>query len=75
MNVPFSSFIPMETELYDELNDAFHRVLKRSWYVEGIEGKRFENQFAEYIGTQYCVGVGNGLDALTISLLSLGIGP
>ncbi len=74
MKVPFVSFIPMENELNEELHNAFERVLSSSWYIDGREKKQFEEAFASYCGTKYCVGVGNGLDALTLILKSLGIG-
>ena len=57
-----------------ELREAFDRVFTRSWYIGGVEDEAFEKAFAEYCGTKYCVGVGNGLDALMISLKALGIG-
>ena len=75
MNIPFVSFRPMERELNDELRAAFDRVLKRSWYIGGEEDARFESAFAEYCGTRYCVGTGNGLDALMLALKALNIGP
>lgn len=74
MEVPFVSFKPMERELDQELRAAFDRVYTRSWYIEGEEDRAFEGAFAEYCGTKYCVGVGNGLDALLLSLKALGIG-
>ena len=74
MNIPFVSFKPMEKELECELRNAFERVLERSWYIDGEEDKLFENSFANYCGTKFCVGVGNGLDALMLSLKALGIG-
>jgi len=72
--IPFVSFKPMEKELDTELRAAFDRVLTNSWYIEGKEDETFEKAFAEYIGTSYCIGVGNGLDALMLSLKALGIG-
>lgn len=74
MNIPFVTFQPMEKELNDELRGAFDRVFARSWYVGGLEGKSFERVFAEYCGAEYCIGVGNGLDALFLTLKALGIG-
>ena len=74
MKIPFVSFLPMEKELNEDLRSAFDRVFTRSWYIEGVEDEAFENAFAEYCGTKYCVGVGNGLDALMLSLKALGIG-
>ena len=74
MKIPFVSFLPMEKELNRELRDAFDRVFTRSWYIEGEEDKAFEKAFAEYCGTKYCIGVGNGLNALMLSLRALGVG-
>lgn len=75
MNIPFVSFRPMEQELNTELREAFDRVLTSSWYILGKEDEAFENAFAEYIGTKHCIGVGNGLEALEMALIALGIGP
>lgn len=74
MNIPFVSFLPMERELDQDLRAAFERVYARSWYIEGVEGKAFEKMFAEYCTVDYCVGVGNGLDALMLALKALGVG-
>ena len=74
MKVPFVSFLPLERELDGDLRGAFDRVYRRSWYIEGEEDTAFENNFAAYCGVQYCVGVGNGLDALMLALKALGVG-
>ena len=74
MNVPFVSFRPMEKELNSELRAAFDRVFDASWYIEGKEDEAFEKAFAEYCNTDYCIGVGNGLDALMLALKALGVG-
>jgi len=74
MKIPFVSFLPLERELDSDLRGAFDRVFTCSWYIEGVEDKTFEKAYAEYCGTQYCIGVGNGLDALMLSLKALGIG-
>jgi len=73
MKVPFVTFKPLEKELDKDLRDAFERVYNRSWYIEGVEDEAFEKAFAEYCDSKYCVGVGNGLDALFLSLKALGI--
>ena len=53
------------TEKYsDEIHDAVNRVVDSGWYLQGSENEKFEKAFAEYIGTKYCIGVANGLDAL-----------
>lgn len=74
MKIPFVSFLPMEKELNLELRNAFDRVFSRSWYIEGVEDKAFEKAFAEYCDMEYCVGVGNGLDALMLALKALNVG-
>lgn len=48
----------------DEINEATSRVVNSGWYLQGKENEKFEKDFAEYIGTNYCVGCANGLDAL-----------
>lgn len=73
MNIPFVTFKPLEKELDVDLRDAFDRVYTKSWYIEGEEGKTFENAFAKYCTTEYCVGCGNGLDALMLSLKALDV--
>ena len=74
MKIPFVTFLPMEKELNDDLRGAFDRVFTRSWYIEGVEDEAFEKAFADYCGAKYCVGVGNGLDALMLALKALNIG-
>ena len=73
MKVPFVTFKPLEKELDQKLRNAFERVYSSSWYIEGKEDEAFEKSFAHYCNTKYCVGVGNGLDALYLSLKALGI--
>ena len=65
----------MERELEPELRGAFERVFEHSWYIEGAEDEAFERAFADYVGARFCVGVGNGLDALMLALKALDIGP
>ena len=74
MKIPFVSFKPLESELDTELRAAFERVYSSSWYIEGKEDAAFEKSFAEFCGVNYCVGCGNGLDALVLALKALGIG-
>ena len=74
MKVPFATFKPMENELRADLEAAFERVINSSWYIGGKEDEAFEESFAAYCGADYCVGTGNGLDALVLALKALGIG-
>ena len=49
-----------------EFNVVFESVIKSGWYILGKEVEKFENEFAAYCGTDYCLGVANGLDALIL---------
>ena len=57
-----------------ELADAVSRVVASGWYVLGPEVEAFEAEWATYVGAAHCVSVGNGLDALTLTLRALGVG-
>ena len=62
-------------ELRQELDASYHRVMDSGWYILSDEVTEFEHEFAAYCGTRHCVAVGNGLDALTIALRALEVGP
>jgi dTDP-4-amino-4,6-dideoxygalactose transaminase len=49
-----------------EIHEAVDRVVDGGWYLKGEATARFEQNYARYIGTDHCIGVGNGLDALTL---------
>lgn len=53
-----------------ELSEAVARVVRSGWYLFGKEVETFEQRFARYCGTKYCVGTGNGLDALTLIFMA-----
>lgn len=62
-------------DLYaDEYEKKAVEVLRSGWYVLGKEVEAFENEWAQYIGAKYCVGIASGLDALWMSFRMLGIG-
>jgi len=55
------------TQLHgDEIKEAVNNVVDSGWYLHGESTRQFEENFARYIGTKYCVGVGNGLEALSL---------
>src|SRR5918997_6599900 len=74
MKVPFLNLEAPYLELREELDAAYLRVMKSGWYVLGQEVRAFEEEFAAYCGAEYCIGVGNGLDALHLILRAYGIG-
>ena len=75
MKVVFSTMDLMHKEIEQEVLNKFKEVYEKGWFIGGEEDKLFEEEYAKYIGRKYCIGVGNGLDALHIALLTLGIGP
>lgn len=74
MMIPFSTFNRMHLDLKEEMLNAFERVYDNGWFIQGQECEAFEKDFANWCGAKYCVGVASGLDALILSLRSLGIG-
>ena len=68
MNIPFLDLKAINGAYRDELIQAATRVIDSGWYIQGQEVQAFEQEFADYCGTKYCIGVGNGLDALTLTL-------
>lgn len=73
MRVPFATFLPMHNEIRDMLNSAYNKVVDKSYFIQGEECKNFEEEFAEYCGVKYCVGVATGLDALMLILKAMNI--
>jgi dTDP-4-amino-4,6-dideoxygalactose transaminase len=75
MNVPFLELKPTYLELKEEMDAAYRRVMESGWYLLGAELEAFEHEFATFCQAQYCIGVGNGLDALHLILRAMEIGP
>lgn len=66
--IPFLDLKAINTQYRDELIAAATRVIDSGWYIQGTEVKAFEEEFADYCGSRHCIGVANGLDALTLTL-------
>lgn len=73
--IPFLDLGAINQEQADGLRAAFERVLHSGWYILGQEVAAFEREYAEYCGARECVGVANGLEALTLCLRAFGVGP
>lgn len=73
--IPFLDLGKTYSELKTELDSAIQRVMNSGWYIQGEEVESFEAEFAEYCGAKFCIGCGNGLDALHLILRAYDIGP
>ncbi len=73
--IPFLDLRSPYDELKGEIDEAISRVLNSGWYIGGTELESFEAEYANYCEAKYAVGVANGLDALHLALLALGVGP
>lgn len=74
MKVPFLSLEHIYREIGPQLDEAFQRVMRSGWFVLGAEVESFERSFAAWCGAAHCVGVGNGLEAMLLTLRAWGIG-
>ena len=66
--IPFLDLKNINQQYREELITACTRVIDSGWYIGGKELESFEKNFAEYCGTQFAIGVANGLDALILTL-------
>lgn len=76
MSIPFLDLRQVNGLHADELKEAVCRVADSGWYVRGEAVERFELEYADFIGTRFAIGVGNGFDALTLifrAYISLGV--
>lgn len=62
-------------ELKNEIDHAIMHVLNSGWYIFGSEVESFEKEYALFCESEHAIGVGNGLDALRLALLAMGVGP
>ena len=75
MQVPFLNLGRLHHAIRQPLDDAYRRVMDSGWFIMGSELEAFESEFADYSEVKYCIGVGNGLEALHLILRAHGIGP
>lgn len=68
MNVAYENLAKSNSIFMPDYKKAFSDFVEKGWYVLGEQVKSFEEEFASFIGTKYCIGVASGLDALIISL-------
>lgn len=70
MNIPFLDLAKINAPHFENLSLVSTETINSGWYISGKKGNTFEKQFARFCGTKYCVGISNGLDALTLILLA-----
>jgi len=66
MEVKFLDLLKVNKPYFPEFLDATKRFLESGWYIMGKENDFFEDEYANFCGTKYCIGVSNGLDALRL---------
>lgn len=71
--VKFVDIQPIQNEIKNEMQEVFTEIYNKGWYVLGEEVLGFEREFAQYCEAKYCIGVGNGLDALMLIIKALDI--
>jgi dTDP-4-amino-4,6-dideoxygalactose transaminase len=75
LGVGFYGHVRQYHNIKSEIDAKIHEVLESGQYVLGPMLKKFEAELAEFHGTKYAIGVGNGTDALSLAFMALGIGP
>ena len=75
MKIPFLALDAVNGSIREEIDEAIRGVIDKSRFILGENVEAFENEWASFCEANYCVSVGNGLDALQLSLIALGIGP
>jgi dTDP-3-amino-3,4,6-trideoxy-alpha-D-glucose transaminase len=73
MKVPILDLKPAYDELRIELDAAYRRVMESGWLLLGKELESFETEYAGSVGVKHCVGVANGLEAMQLVLMALGV--
>lgn len=74
MKIPFVDLKMQYNSIKEEVQEAFNSVVESSAFIGGSFLEKFESEFSQFCGTKYCIGVGNGTDAIFIALKMLGIG-
>jgi dTDP-4-amino-4,6-dideoxygalactose transaminase len=73
--IPFLDLVTPHRELEQELVEAFRRVMRSAHFIGGPEVETFEQEFADYCGTRYCVGLASGTDAVRFAVMAAGVRP
>lgn len=74
MKIPYLDLNRIHEPIREKLDEVYQDVMKQQWFIHGMWCSRFEREFASYCGVAYCIGVGNGLDAIRLILQAMDIG-
>lgn len=74
LKVEFLNVLQTNLDVVEEISEAISRVIRSGTYINGKEVTKFENEFSGFVSSSYCVGVGNGLDAIRLALQAVGVG-
>lgn len=74
MEINYTDFYRMHKPIEKEIREAFNEVYESQWFIQGKKLEKFEEEFADFCGAKYCIGTGNGLDALRLILNAYDIG-
>jgi dTDP-4-amino-4,6-dideoxygalactose transaminase len=75
ITIPFGELKPQFLSIESEIRAAVDDVLASAWYIFGKHCTAFEQEFAAYVGTEHCVGVGSGTEAIHLALSAVGVQP
>lgn len=71
LSIEYENLAKVNQDFVTQFQETLQNVLTRGWYIRGKQCENFETAFAQYIGTQYCIGLANGYDALILALKAL----
>lgn len=74
IKIPFADFKPLHDKIKNEIINEFTKVYDSNWFIQGDKVKEFEEAFADYCKAKYCIGCGNGLEAIELILRGYNIG-
>ncbi len=66
--IEYENLAKVNQEFFDDYKKILENTLESGWYILGNNVSTFENEFASFIGSKYCIGVASGLDALNLAL-------
>lgn len=73
--IEYENLSKLNTTFFEEYESAFSKMARKGWYVLGDEVASFESEFKKFVGSPFCLGVANGLDALMLSLRAFDFEP